>query len=93
MKKYPHIIELLACTVKIFGLMFLCPTSSLISLGTYVAPKLSKKNYHFFCKTKQSNVFQYLQVPSFILLGKLSLEKNTIHSIFILVILLYLRWH
>ena len=57
MKIYRHIIELLACTLKIFGLLFLCPTSSLISLGTYVTPKLSKKNYHFFCKTKQSNVF------------------------------------
>ena len=42
MQKYPHIIELFACTLKIFDFMFLFPTSSLISLGTCSTPSLPK---------------------------------------------------
>ena len=42
MQKYPHIIELLSCTLKIFSLMFLFPIKFLISSGTCSTPKLSK---------------------------------------------------
>ena len=41
-QKYPHIIELFACSRKMVAFRFLCPTKSLISLGTYSTPKLSK---------------------------------------------------
>ena len=40
MQKYPHIIELLACILKIFDFMFLFPTNSLISSGTCSTPSL-----------------------------------------------------
>ena len=42
MQKYPHIIELLACTQKVLALMFLFPITSLISSGTYSTLKLLK---------------------------------------------------
>ena len=41
-QKYPHIIELLACTRKILAIMFLFSTNFLISLGTCSTPKQSK---------------------------------------------------
>ena len=42
MQKYPHIIELFACTQKMLALMFLFPINSLISSGACLTPKLSK---------------------------------------------------
>ena len=42
MQKYPHVIESLACTVKIFAFMFLFPTNFLTSSGTCSTLKLSK---------------------------------------------------
>ena len=42
MQKYPHIIELFACTRKMLAFMFLFPINSLISSGTCSTPKLSK---------------------------------------------------
>ena len=42
MQKYPQVIELLACTLKILAFMFLFPTNYLISPGTFSTPKLSK---------------------------------------------------
>ena len=33
-QNYPHIIELSACILNMFILMFLCPINPLISLGT-----------------------------------------------------------
>ena len=41
-QKYPHIIELFACTRKMLAIMFLFLTNSLISSGTCSTPKLSK---------------------------------------------------
>ena len=41
-QKYPHIIELFACTRKMLAIMFLFPTNYLISSGTCSTPKLSK---------------------------------------------------
>ena len=41
-QKYPYITECFACTRKIFDIMFLFPTNSLISSGTCSTPKLSK---------------------------------------------------
>ena len=43
MHKYRHIIELLACTLKMSALMFLFPTNYLISSGTSSTPKISEK--------------------------------------------------
>ena len=37
-QKYPHIIELFACTRKILAIIFLFPIISLIFLGTYSTP-------------------------------------------------------
>ena len=42
MQKYPHITESYACILKMFVLMFLFSTNSLISVGIYSTPKLSK---------------------------------------------------
>ena len=42
MQNYPHIIELFACIPKIFALMFIFSTKSLISSGTCSTQKLSK---------------------------------------------------
>ena len=41
MQKYSH-IDCFACTRKMLAIMFLCPTSSLISSRTCSTPKLSK---------------------------------------------------
>ena len=41
-EKYPGIIELPACILNMFVLMLLCPVNLLISLATYLTPKLSK---------------------------------------------------
>ena len=41
-QKYPHIIELSACILNMFALMFLCLINLLISLGTFSTPKESK---------------------------------------------------
>ena len=43
MQKYPHIIELFACTQKMLAFMFLFPTNYLISSGTCSTPKLLKQ--------------------------------------------------
>ena len=48
MQKYPHNIELLACTLKIFALMFLFLANSLISSGTCSTPKHQNKQFQFF---------------------------------------------
>ena len=42
MQKYPHIIELFACTRKMLAIMFLFLKNSLMSSGTCSTPKLSK---------------------------------------------------
>ena len=42
MQKYPHIIELSACILNMFVLMFLCPVYLLISLGQCSTPKPSR---------------------------------------------------
>ena len=42
MQKYPNITELFACTRKMLAIMFLFPTSSLISPETCSTPKLSR---------------------------------------------------
>ena len=42
MQKYPNITELFACTRKMLAIMFLFPTSSLISSETCSTPKLSR---------------------------------------------------
>ena len=39
MQKYPHIIELFACTPKILAFMFLFPINYLIFWGTSSTPK------------------------------------------------------
>ena len=41
-KKYPHIIELSACILNMFVLMFLWPMNVLTSLDMYSTPKESK---------------------------------------------------
>ena len=40
--KYPHIIESCAYILKIFAIMFLFLTNSLISLGIYSTPNWNK---------------------------------------------------
>ena len=81
-QKYPHIIELSACILNMFGLMLLCLINILISLGKCSTPKLSKKTTSLFFTYK---AIQYvpasayssrfiIYAPFFIFLGKLSLE-------------------
>ena len=41
-QKYPHIIELFACILKMFAFMFLLPINFLVSSGICSTPKLSK---------------------------------------------------
>ena len=62
MQKYPHIIELFVCTRKMLAIMFLLPTSFLISSGTYSTPNYRNKQFHFCYKTKQSNVCLHLHI-------------------------------
>ena len=54
MQKYPHIIELFDCTLKMLTFMFLFPMNSLISSGTRSTIKLSNKEFHFFYEIKLS---------------------------------------
>ena len=42
MQSYPHIIELFACVLKIFALIFIFSTKSLIYSGKCSTQKLSK---------------------------------------------------
>ena len=41
-QKYPHITESFSCSLKMLAFIFLFPINSLISLGTYSTPNLSK---------------------------------------------------
>ena len=84
MQKYSHISELFACTRKMLAIMFLFTANSLISLKTCSTPKLSKQTISLLLQNK-TDVFPHLHIhqgllwhgayPSFIVLGKLSLEK------------------
>ena len=84
MQKYPHILELLACTRKMLAIMFLFLTNSLIYSGTSLTPKLTKQTISLLLQNKviqcvptsaySSRFITY--APSFIILGRLSLEKN-----------------
>ena len=60
MQNYPHIIQLLSCTLKIFAFMFLFPMNSLIFSEACSTPKLSNKQLQIFYKIRQSNVYQHL---------------------------------
>ena len=51
-QKHTHIIELLACTLKIFTFMFLLPMSYSISSGTCSIPALSKSTISVFLQNK-----------------------------------------
>ena len=81
MQKYPHIIELSACILNMFVMMFLFPINLLISLGMCYLPKLSKYiNSLFFTYKGIQCVSTYAYSPRFtthvrffIVLGKLSL--------------------
>ena len=81
-QRYPHIIELSACILNMFVLMFLYPINLLISLGIWSTSKLSKYVTSLFFTHKaiqcgptsvySSRFITY--VPFFIVLGKLSLK-------------------
>ena len=43
LQKYPRITELIACTRKILAIMFLLPTNSLVSSGTFSGTCLHKQ--------------------------------------------------
>ena len=80
-QKYPHSIELPACILNMFVLMFLCLMKCIISLGTYCTPKESKKITSLFftykaiqCVPTSAYSLRFITyAPFFIVLGKLSL--------------------
>ena len=83
-QKYPLIIELPACILNMFVLMFLCLIDLLISLGTCSTQKESKQVILLFFTYKaiqcvptsaySSRLITY--APFLIVLGKLSLDKH-----------------
>ena len=74
-QKYLHIIELSACIINMFLLMFLSSINLLISLGICSTPKLSKQS------TSLSFTYKAIQcVP----LSKYS-SKLTIHAVSFLI--------
>ena len=87
MQKYPHITELFACTRKMLAIMFLIPTNSLISSGTYSTPKLLNKTISLLLQnrgiqcvpTSAYSSRLITHAPSIIFLGKLSLEKTPLN--------------
>ena len=86
-QKYPHISESYARILKIFATTINLSTNILISFGICSTPKLSKYVTLLFnaCKAIQwvpiseysSRVITY--APSFILSGRLSLEKTPLN--------------
>ena len=71
MKKYPHIIELLACILNMFVFMFSYSKNFLISLGISIFELY--KAIHYVSRSAYSSRFNKY-TPSFIFLDKLSLE-------------------
>ena len=65
MQKYPHIIELLACTREILAFMFLFPIN-FDFLGTCLTPKLSKHTISFLLQNKATQC-----VPTSVYLSRL----------------------
>ena len=51
-QKYPHIVELFACTGKKLAIMLLFLTNSLISSGTCSAPKVSEQTISLLLQNK-----------------------------------------
>ena len=87
MQKYPHIIELFDCTGKMLTFMLLFPINSLISSEKCSTAKLLKQTISLLLQNKAiqcgptsaySSRFN-AYAPSFIFLGKLSLEKTPLN--------------
>ena len=62
MQKYPQIIELFDCILNMFVFMFLCSINFSISLEHFQLQNYRNKQFHYFYKIRQSNVYQYLHI-------------------------------
>ena len=97
-QKYPHIIELFACTRKMLAIMFLFLTNSYFLQEHSQNRNYRNKQFQFCYKIKQSNVCLRLQIyqgllhkPHLLFFMQVISRIKTIKSRFILIIILYIK--